>query len=141
MLANQHNTETQKCQLTAPHHMANEKGRGKRRGNTNPPLKPKLPHTLQRLHCVRFHFVSACWTWAKLNLGSPKEGLRQGDVRGGWREAEPPAPKPNVAPLPSSAARTRSSSLGGSQERQGEWYQSNITKYSEHNNVYSHMHL
>ena len=33
----------------------------------------------------------------------------------------------NVAPLPSSTTRPESSSLGGSQERHGEWYQSEIT--------------
>ena len=43
-----------------------------------------------------------------------------------------------VAPLPSSATRPRSSSLGGSQERHGEWYQSEITKHSEHHNVFNH---
>ena len=44
----------------------------------------------------------------------------------------------SLVPLPSSAARPRSTALGGFQERQREWYQSEITKYSEHHNVFNH---
>ena len=42
------------------------------------------------LLCASQGCMSACWTEPAANPGGPREGLRQGDVRGGgWTEAEP----------------------------------------------------
>ena len=76
-------------------------------------------NAVKALQCVR-----KLWFWGGIGITS----------------SFPPAFQ-NVAPLPNSAVCPRSSTLGGSKERNGEWYQSKmITKHSEHNNVYNHIH-
>ena len=88
----------------------------------------RLPRTLQRLRCVQFCYVSTCRTRLAANLGGPQGGAQTGRSPGGARgKLSHQLRNQNVAPLPSSAARPESSTLGGFQERYGEWYQSEIT--------------
>ena len=101
MLANQHDTETQNCQLTAPHHMANEKGGGK--DEVIPiPLKTKasshIAAPLLRLIPLRVRMSDTAQTqpWRPPGRGSGRV-MSPGGGGGGWREAEPPAPKPKCS--------------------------------------------
>ena len=98
MLANQHDVETQHCQLTALHHMANEKGNRERRGNPNPLQSQSF--LTQCSASAASDSASCPHVGHGLNstLEAPREGLRQGYVGGGgWREAEPPASKPKCS--------------------------------------------
>ena len=94
----------------------------------------QLPYTLQCLRCICFRFVFACQTQL---VGRGSGRAKSGGGPGGKLSHQ--LRNQNVAPLPSSATHPKSSSLGGSQERHGEWHQSEITKHSEQNIIFNHI--
>ena len=126
-----------------PTHCTSLHGKWKRRGGKDKVIPIPLQKQSFLTHCNAFAMSDSASCphvghSSNSTLETPKKGLRQGEG-GGRREAESLAPTSNVAPLPSSAMRPESFSVGGSQERHIEWYQSIIAEHSERNSVFNHI--